>query len=85
MGVKKYAPYRKTGAWNSGQRDRLMELKNKVKERNKDGLIPQDITDRPTKKRKGKKERQKQKARTTENADSEPGQLENDVDTILTE
>ncbi|KAJ3726986.1 KRI1-like family C-terminal-domain-containing protein [Lentinula raphanica] len=59
MGIKKFAPYRKTGKWDSNRADRLKELKQKIGERGYGGDTPQD--DKPAKKRKGKKERMKMK------------------------
>lgn len=68
VSVKKYAPYRKEVRWDSTRNERLKELKNKVSERvphefaagsSRDGA---GASDRPVKKRKGKKERMKMKA-----------------------
>ncbi|KAF5385845.1 hypothetical protein D9615_002328 [Tricholomella constricta] len=67
MGVKKYAPYRKEVKWDSKRNDRLKELKSKLSERTvHDGFVAGSSRDsatgeKPTKKRKGKKERMKLK------------------------
>ncbi|KAJ4493810.1 KRI1-like family C-terminal-domain-containing protein [Lentinula edodes] len=59
MGIKKFAPYRKAGKWDSNRGDRLKELRQKIGERGYGGDITQD--DKPAKKRKGKKERMRMK------------------------
>ncbi|KAJ4483775.1 KRI1-like family C-terminal-domain-containing protein [Lentinula aciculospora] len=59
MGIKKFAPYRKPANWDSNRGDRLKELKHKIGERGYGGETTKD--DKPAKKRKGKKERQKMK------------------------
>ncbi|TDL23117.1 Krr1-domain-containing protein [Rickenella mellea] len=69
MGVKKYAPYRRTGAWDANRGERLHELKGKVRSRADElggfgglaGDRREDGEQRPAKKRKGKKERTKAK------------------------
>ncbi|KAJ3810610.1 KRI1-like family C-terminal-domain-containing protein [Lentinula aff. lateritia] len=60
MGIKKFAPYRKAGKWDSNRGDRLKELRQKIGERGYGGDMTQD--DKPVKKRKGKKERMRMKA-----------------------
>lgn len=69
MGIKKYAPYRKDSSnWDKNRAGRLTELKEKLAQRrskmggNVD--IPDVLSDKPVKKRKGKKERMKNKAAT---------------------
>lgn len=59
MGIKKFAPYRKAGKWDSNRGDRLKELRQKIGERGYGGDITQD--DKAVKKRKGKKERMRMK------------------------
>lgn len=59
MGIKKFAPYRKAGKWDSNRGDRLKELRQKIGERGYGGDITQE--DKPVKKRKGKKERMRMK------------------------
>ena len=87
MGIKKYAPYRKEGSnWDKNRAARLGELKNQLKERREKmmggrGLESYDDVvrgggegaEKPMKKRKGKKERVKEKAAAavTENGDGE--------------
>jgi protein KRI1 len=60
MGIKKYAPYRKSGTWDNQRPERLKDLKQKLGERISQSKENDDI--RSIKKRKGKKERQKLKA-----------------------
>ncbi|KAJ6494674.1 KRI1-like family C-terminal-domain-containing protein, partial [Mycena vitilis] len=64
MSVKKYAPYRadnKVG-WDHTRNDRLRELKGKVKERLGGAIVEESSRDgQIKKKRKGKKERMKEK------------------------
>lgn len=67
MGLKKYAPYRKDGRnWDQKRVDRLKELKQKIRERSSALGAGEDLTkvlpEKPAKKRKGKKERMKEKA-----------------------
>jgi protein KRI1 len=57
LSVKRYAPYRKEIRWDSTRNNRLAELKQKVAERAPSGWDASE--ERPAKKRKGKKERQK--------------------------
>ncbi|KAJ6590018.1 KRI1-like family C-terminal-domain-containing protein [Mycena vulgaris] len=70
MSVKKYAPYRadNKAGWDKNRGDRLRELKGKVKERT--GGLDLDVPgrDQVKKKRKGKKERQKEKGADAEGA-----------------
>lgn len=75
MGIKKYAPYRKDGSnWDQNRATRLGEIKAKIKERRAKMMGGQGLesydevvrvggegTEKPAKKRKGKKERQKAK------------------------
>lgn len=70
MGVKKYAPYRKDGKWDHTRGERLKELKEKLASRSIAGMQDAGETEaeRPAKKRKGKKERQKLKVATIANA-----------------
>ncbi|CAL1711960.1 unnamed protein product [Somion occarium] len=71
MGIKKYAPYRKDGSnWDKNRAARFQELKTKIKERRAKlmGERPEEAfpeTEKPAKKRKGKKERMKEKAVAT--------------------
>ncbi|KAJ3896145.1 KRI1-like family C-terminal-domain-containing protein [Lentinula edodes] len=67
MGIKKFAPYRKAGKWDSNRGDRLKELRQKIGERGYGGDITQD--DKPAKKRKGKKERMRMKTRKQPSGD----------------
>jgi protein KRI1 len=62
MSVKKYAPYRtnRDVKWDGKRNDRLKELKTRIAERS-GGALTDDAGGRQMKKRKGKKERQKQK------------------------
>ncbi len=63
MGIKKYAPYRKEGkgrTWDGQRVARLTELKTKLKERGVDAVQPH--AEEKVKKRKGKKERMREKA-----------------------
>lgn len=71
VGVKRYAPYRKNGAgkWDPKRGERLRELRDKLKER---GVPLQDGADAgEKKKRKGKKERMREKAATDATQDEE--------------
>ncbi|KAK0210500.1 Krr1-domain-containing protein [Desarmillaria ectypa] len=63
MGVKKYAPYRKDNVWDSKRGEKLKELKNKIAARSGTSAATLD-TEKPAKKRKGKKERMRSKAGT---------------------
>lgn len=72
IGVKKYAPYRKGGTWDQSRGERLKELKDKLKTKMPSDNFRNagaDEGERPAKKRKGKKERQKAKLVT---ADGDP-------------
>src|SRR4051812_10905455 len=62
LSVKKYAPYRKEGRWDQTRRERLNELKQRIKGRG-DAWEESEAAaaERPTKKRKGKKERMREK------------------------
>ncbi|EMD34170.1 hypothetical protein CERSUDRAFT_117663 [Gelatoporia subvermispora B] len=77
MGIKKYAPYRKEGKgkhWDNNRTDKLKELKEKLKDR---GAVPQqngDKAEKPAKKRKGKKERMRERA-AADNAEGEVGEV----------
>lgn len=67
MGIKKYAPYRKDGHnWDKNRASRLQELKQTINERRKamggGSNLAQVQPEKPTKKRKGKKERMREKA-----------------------
>jgi protein KRI1 len=64
MGIKRIAPYRKDGRWDMKRADRLRELKAKLKGRS---WVPgqadaEEMDGKKSKKRKGKKERQRAKA-----------------------
>ncbi|KAF9073539.1 KRI1-like family C-terminal-domain-containing protein [Rhodocollybia butyracea] len=59
IGIKKFAPYRKSGNWDANRGDRLKELKRKIGERGHTRDTVQE--DKPVKKRKGKKERMRNK------------------------
>jgi protein KRI1 len=62
MSVKKYAPYRKDVKWDSKRVDRLKEFKSNISQRvSVSGTGEGNNTDKPTKKRRGKKERSKLK------------------------
>ncbi|KAF8526002.1 KRI1-like family C-terminal-domain-containing protein [Hysterangium stoloniferum] len=61
MGLKKIAPYRKDGRWDTKRVDRLKELKAKLKVRGWHGGNSEDHDEKQPKKRKGKKERQRAK------------------------
>ncbi|RPD57542.1 Krr1-domain-containing protein [Lentinus tigrinus ALCF2SS1-7] len=77
MGIKKYAPYRKEGkgrTWDGQRVARLQELKAKLKERGVDGASKH--AEEKVKKRKGKKERMREKAAaaaTEQGGDEEDG------------
>uniref|UniRef100_A0A0W0FBD4 Kri1-like C-terminal domain-containing protein n=1 Tax=Moniliophthora roreri TaxID=221103 RepID=A0A0W0FBD4_MONRR len=69
MSIKKYAPYRNDTKWDTKRNERLKELKARIAQR-RDGQefvptgsnnIAQAPGERPAKKRKGKKERMKEK------------------------
>lgn len=67
LSVKKYAPYRKDNKWDKTRVDRLKDLKQSVAERSSgaygaDGIRNFIANGDQSKKRKGKKERQKMKA-----------------------
>ena len=67
MGLRKYAPYRKDSKnWDSQRAVRLKELKQKIGERSQALGAGQDLAkvlpEKPAKKRKGKKERMREKA-----------------------
>ncbi|KZV91710.1 hypothetical protein EXIGLDRAFT_836921 [Exidia glandulosa HHB12029] len=63
VSVKRYAPYRKSGAnWDSTRGEKLRELRDKLKERG--AGAPADASEGEKKKRKGKKERMREKAAT---------------------
>ena len=64
MGIKKYAPYRKEGKgrhWDAKRTERLQELKTKLQERGVVGASGSAGADK-VKKRKGRKERMREKA-----------------------
>ncbi|KAK0197362.1 KRI1-like family C-terminal-domain-containing protein [Armillaria mellea] len=60
MGVKKYAPYRKDNVWDPKRGEKLKELKQKITARSGDSAATLE-SDKPAKKRKGKKERMRSK------------------------
>ncbi|GJE97316.1 Kri1 domain-containing protein [Phanerochaete sordida] len=67
MGLKKFAPYRKDGGgWDNNRTAKLKELKDKIRQRGHALGAGEDITkvlpEKPAKKRKGKKERMREKA-----------------------
>ncbi|KIP08682.1 hypothetical protein PHLGIDRAFT_12467 [Phlebiopsis gigantea 11061_1 CR5-6] len=67
MGLSKYAPYRKDSkSWDSQRGVRLKELKQKIGERSQALGAGEDLArvlpEKPAKKRKGKKERMREKA-----------------------
>ncbi|KIY63150.1 Krr1-domain-containing protein [Cylindrobasidium torrendii FP15055 ss-10] len=72
MSVKKYAPYRKDShAWDSQRNEKIKELKNQIHERmGGDEKMVSAVLDKPAKKRKGKKERQRAKEEGGEDAPS---------------
>jgi protein KRI1 len=82
MSVKKYAPYRadNKAGWDKTRVDRLRELKGKVKER-MGGLDmePQDRDGQVKKRRKGKKERQKDKGIDVDGAQPAEGEVGEDA------
>ncbi|KAK0502995.1 KRI1-like family C-terminal-domain-containing protein [Armillaria luteobubalina] len=60
MGVKKYAPYRKDSVWDPKRGEKLKELKQKITARSGDSATTLE-SEKPAKKRKGKKERMRSK------------------------
>lgn len=79
MGLRKYAPYRKDGSnWDKNRATRLGELKQKIGDRSKalgaDDDVSKIFPEKPTKKRKGKKERMREKAGVAQevNVDEDP-------------
>lgn len=70
MSVKKYAPYRKDAhAWDSQRNEKIKELKSQIHERmGGDEKMVSAVLDKPAKKRKGKKERQRAKEEGGEDA-----------------
>ncbi|KAK7057684.1 Kri1-C domain-containing protein [Favolaschia claudopus] len=74
MSVKKYAPYRTEVRWDQNRNERLRELQGKIKERtggrHDEGLAGEGAT---KKKRKGKKERMKEKELGLDNAEEANG------------
>ncbi|GLB37339.1 putative KRI1-like family protein [Lyophyllum shimeji] len=67
MSIKKYAPYRKSVKWDSQRNERLKEFKSKIAVRAAHSGFaaengPDAASDKPAKKRKGKKERMKLRA-----------------------
>ena len=68
MSIRKYAPYQKEARWDSKRVERLKEFKNKISEKMTVSGIGEanDAGGKPTKKRKGKKERLKSKGAVTE-------------------
>lgn len=86
MGIKKYAPYRKEGkgkTWDRDRATRLAELKDKLKERGLGAEAPTEEGKEVVKKRKGKKERQREKATlaaTAASVDNEEGKTEDAVE-----
>lgn len=74
VGLKKLAPYRKQGkSWDKTRVERLKEIKHKIKERSSALGAGEDLTkvlpEKPAKKRKGKKERMKEKAAAVQGVD----------------
>lgn len=81
MGIKKYAPYRKEGKgknWDQQRTARLGELKEKLRDRGVDAGEDAVTRQEKPKKRKGKKERMREKAAKT--AVSETGEGDDDED-----
>jgi len=70
LSVKRYAPYRKEIRWDATRNERLKELKQKVAERAPTAVDGNE--ERPAKKRKGKKERQRAKPEIASEANA-PG------------
>lgn len=69
MGLKKYAPYRKSGSrvWDNNRPAKLRDFKAKLNGRRWGGLSAEtqaEEADEPKKKRKGKKERERAKLAT---------------------
>ncbi|KAK0228294.1 KRI1-like family C-terminal-domain-containing protein [Armillaria fumosa] len=62
MGVKKYAPYRKDNVWDPKRGEKLKELKQKITARYGDSVATLE-SEKPAKKRKGKKERMREEAK----------------------
>ncbi|KAI0740658.1 KRI1-like family C-terminal-domain-containing protein [Earliella scabrosa] len=76
MGIKKYAPYRKEGKgrhWDAKRGARLQELKAKLKERGVNGRLARSDAEggEKVKKRKGKKERMREKAAATADGEAQ--------------
>lgn len=92
MGLKKYAPYRKDSSnWDKNRATRLGELKQKVGERGKALGAGADLSkvlpEKPAKKRKGKKERMREKVVApleVDLEDGEDGAVQADVDIVST-
>lgn len=83
MGLKKLAPYRKDGSnWDKNRNAKLKELKEKIRQRGAALGAGEDITkvfpEKPTKKRKGKKERMREKAAAALGVDLNEGGEQND-------
>ncbi|KIY52343.1 hypothetical protein FISHEDRAFT_70028 [Fistulina hepatica ATCC 64428] len=82
MGVKKYAPYRKDARWDPQRSERLQAFKQKIATRmNADGTWGTASAngwkardeEKPAKKRKGKKERMRQKADSGDAGEADGG------------
>ncbi|EKM53575.1 uncharacterized protein PHACADRAFT_186206 [Phanerochaete carnosa HHB-10118-sp] len=78
MGLKKLAPYRKDGgAWDKNRAARLKELKETILQRDAalaaSGDFAKILPEMPAKKRKGKKERMREKATAVLNVNLEEG------------
>ncbi|OBZ65900.1 Protein kri1 [Grifola frondosa] len=83
VGIKKYAPYRKEGkgkTWDAQRSSRLKELRDRLKERGVGGEDRAAGGGEKVKKRKGKKERMKEKAAGAGDATANEAGIERDVD-----
>ncbi|KAI0937833.1 hypothetical protein AcW1_003888 [Taiwanofungus camphoratus] len=88
VGIKKYAPYRKEGKgkhWDNTRTTRLKELKAKLLDR---GVVSQggkaEIAGEKPKKRKGKKERMKERALAMVPAAADDQQEDNSIAEVMT-
>lgn len=84
VGLRQFAPYREGRHWDTKRNDRLRELRGALETRgalvsSEAGRAQTADGERPTKKRKGKKERMKERAAVVEDAVAE-GAQEVDLD-----
>lgn len=89
MGVKKYAPYRKDARWDPNRNDKLKDLKSKISERVgaplAKSLTSAEQTQKPAKKRKGKKERMKAKLENPGSEEEDEGEGDEEVEKVVVE